>query len=168
MWAFRAAVLELGQPIPLAMHVGRIWDCIGPIVALMTAAIGRLRCVASYPERMIGTTRCRSLKRARCCRLHEIFAGIASPSNTVADEHARPPQPRRLLSSHSEKRRSTAETAMPNCWNRTPDASNWREIWPLSNRLRQRQEYLRLLRTPLCVSSAVGSPDTAIATVWRS
>lgn len=77
MGAFRAAVLELGQPILRAMHVGRIWDCIGPIIALMTAAIGRLRCIA------------------------------------------------------------------------TP------------------QEYLHLLWTPLCVSSAVDSPDTAVATLWR-
>lgn len=133
MWAFRAAVLELGQPILLAAHVGQIWDCIGPIIALMTAAIGRLRCIASYPERMIGTARCRSLKRARSCGLHENFAGIASPSNTVTDEYARPPQSRRLLSSHSEKLRSTAETAMPNRWNRTPGASNWGPVWPLGN-----------------------------------
>lgn len=78
MWAFRAAVLELSQPILLAMHIGRIWDCIGPIITLMTAAIGRLRCIA------------------------------------------------------------------------TP------------------QGYLHLLWTPLCISSAVDSPDTAVATVWRS
>lgn len=89
MWAFRAAILELGQWILLAMHVGRIWDRIGPIVALMP-------------------------------------------------------------------------------WNRTPGASNWDDVWPLGNRLRQRQEYLRVLRAPVCVSSAVGSPDAAVATVWRS
>lgn len=50
MRAFRAAVLELGQPILLAMHVGRIWDCIGPIIAFMTAAIGRLHCIATPQE----------------------------------------------------------------------------------------------------------------------
>lgn len=53
-------------------------------------------------------------------------------------------------------------------WNRTPEGSYWGDVWPVGNRLRQRQEYLRLLWTPLCVSSAVGSPDTAGATVWRS
>lgn len=168
MWAFRAAILELGQWILLAMHVGRIWHRIGPIVALMTAAIGRRRRIASVPERMIGTIRCCSLKRARCCMLHEIFAAMASPFSALADDDSTPPRSRRLLGSHSEKLRSTAETAMPNSWNRTPDASNWGPVWPLSNRLGQWQEYLRLLRTPLCVSSAVGSPDTAVATVWRS
>lgn len=79
MWPFRAAMIELAQPSLLAMHVGRIWDCIGQIIALMTATIGRLRCIATGPERMIGTTRCRSFKRARCCMLHEIFAGMGSP-----------------------------------------------------------------------------------------
>lgn len=78
MWAFRAAILELGQWNLLAMHVGRTWDCIGPIVAFVTAAIGGLRRIASVPERMIRTTRCCSLKRPRCCMLHEIFAGMAS------------------------------------------------------------------------------------------
>lgn len=166
MWAFQAAVLELGQPILLAMHVGRIWDCTGPIIALMTAAIGRLRRMASVPERMIGTIRCCSLKRARCCMLHEIFAGLACPFNALADEDSTPPRSRRLLGSRSEKLRSTPETALPNRRNRTPDASNRGDIWLLSNRWRQLQEYVRLL--PLCVSRAVGSPDTAVATVWRS
>lgn len=51
MWAFRAAILELGQPILLAMYFGRIRDCIGPIIALMTAAaIRRLRGIASVSE----------------------------------------------------------------------------------------------------------------------
>lgn len=168
MWAFPVAIFELGQWFLLAMHVGRIWDCIGPIVAVMTAAIDWRRRIASVPDRMIGTTRCRSIKRARCCMLHEIFAAMAFAFNALADEGSTPPRSRRLLGSHSEKLRSTTETAMPNRWNRTPGASDWGDVWPLSNRLRRRQEFLRLLRTPLCVSSAVGSPDTAVPTVLRS
>lgn len=88
VWAFRAAILELGQPSLLAMHVVRISDCIGPIIALIIAAIGRLRCIPSFPERMIGTARRRRVKRARGCVLHEIFARVASAFNTLADEHS--------------------------------------------------------------------------------
>lgn len=169
MWAFRADILELGQPILLAMYVGRIWDCIGPIIALMTAAVtGRLRGITSFPRRIVGTTRCRSAQTARCCMRHQIFAGVASAFNTLADEHSSATQSRRLLDSHSEKLRSTVETAMAGCWNRAPDSSYWGDVWPLGNRLRKPPEYLRLLWTPLWVFSGLGSPDTAVASVWRS
>lgn len=60
MWTFRAAILELGQPVLLAMHVDRIWGCIGPIIALMTAAMSRPLYIVSFPERIIGAPRCRS------------------------------------------------------------------------------------------------------------
>lgn len=101
MWAFRAAILELGQSILLAVDVGRICDRIGPTIAPMTAAIGKLRCITSFPERTIGTTRCSSLKRVRCCMLQKICAGMVSVFSTVADEHSTPPQSRRLLGSYS-------------------------------------------------------------------
>lgn len=98
--AFRIAVLRLVQPSLLAMRVGGTWSCIGPIITVMAAAIGRLLCLASVLERIIGTVGGRN---------HQ--------------------QPR----------------------NR--------------NRLRQRQEYYSLRRTPLCVPDAMGSPDAAVTTI---
>lgn len=89
MWTFRAAILELGQPVLLAMHVDRIWGCIRPIITLMTAAISRPFYIASFPERIIGTTRYRSLKRAHYCMFHEIFAGMASSFDSLAENTRR-------------------------------------------------------------------------------
>lgn len=52
MWAFRASIIELGQPILFAIKVGRIWDRTRPIIGLMTAAIGRPRCIAIFPDEL--------------------------------------------------------------------------------------------------------------------
>lgn len=158
MWAFRDAILELDQQSLLAL--GRIRSCVGPIIALMAADIGRLRCIASPPERIFVTTG--RLKRARNCILHEISAGMATTFNTLADEQTTPPHARRLRSSHPEELRNTAnpETAMAGPWSRTRDGF-WNDVWKLGNRLRQRQEYFRLMRTPLCVPSAVGAAEPA-------
>lgn len=45
-WAFRAAILKFVQRSLLAT-VGGIWSCIGPIITVMAAAIGRPLCLAS-------------------------------------------------------------------------------------------------------------------------
>lgn len=170
MWTFRAAIIELDQPISQTMHVNRIWDCIGPIIGLLAAATRRLRCIGSFPEQIIGTTRCRSLRRARCYILHEILARTASTFNILAGEHSTPPRSRRLLSSHSEKLRSTAhpESPMASRPNRTRGRSNRDDYFPFSNRLRQSQHSFGPRRAPLSASSTVGSPDASVAAVWGS
>lgn len=170
VWAFRVAILELGQRSLLGPHVGRIWSCIGPIIALIAPAIDRLRCTASLQERTIGATGCRHLKRVRNCMLHEISAGMASTFNTLADELSTPPYPRRFLGSHSEKLRHSAnlESAKGSSRNRRSDSSSWDDVWQLDNRLQQPQQYSLSRRAPLCLSGAVASSDTAVATVRRS
>lgn len=167
VWAFRLAILELGQPSLLGMHVGRIWSCFGPITTLRAAAIDRLRCITSFREAIIGTVACHKIKQPRNCMFQEISAGMASAFNTVADEQSRAPHRRRLLISYPENLRNTVnpETAMASRWNRTRDGSNLGDVWLLGNISRRREEYFRLMRTPLCASSAVASPDTAVATV---
>lgn len=165
--AFRAAILELGPRSLRNLHVGRIWSCIGPIIALVAATIGRLHCIASFPDRMIATIGCRNLKRARNCMLHEISEGMISAFNALADEQSTPPHSHRLLDSHLEKLRNTvnSETAMASRWSRTRDGVNWDDVWPLSDRLRQRQVYVCLMRTPPYASNAAGSSHTAVTTV---
>lgn len=108
MWALRVALLERGQPCPLAVHVGRIWSCSAQINALMIVAIGKLRCIASFSERIAGTTRCRNLKRACNCIRHEISAGMVSGFNTLADKQSLPPYSQRMPGSPLEKLRNTA------------------------------------------------------------
>lgn len=167
VWGFCVAFLEYSQPSVLGMQVGRIWSCIGPIIALMAAAIDRLRYITSFREEIIATVACRKIKKPRICMFHEITAGMASTFNAVGAEQAARLRSRRLLDSHREKRRSTVnpQMAMASRWSRTRDGSSWGDVWPLGSRLRRRQECLRPLRTPLCASSAAGSPDTAVATL---
>lgn len=167
MWAFRVAFLELGERSRLAVHVGRIWSCIGPIYALTTVAIRNLRCIASLPERMVGTIRCRNLKRACSCTLHQISVVMVSGSNTLADEQSSPPLSGRMPGSPLEKPRNTAnpESSMTRRRDRTRGGSNRDDVFPFGKRLRQREHYFRLKRASPSASSTVGSPDTAIATV---
>lgn len=118
----------------------------------------------------IATVGCRSLKQARNCMFHELSAGMTSAFtafSTVADEQSTPPHWRWFLGSHPKDLRPTdkPETAMGSRWNRTRDGSNWGNVLPFGNRLRQRQHYCRLRCAPLCVSCTVGSPDTAVAAV---
>lgn len=163
--ASRVRMLELGQP-SLGMHVGRIWSCAKAIIVVIAAAINRLRCIMGFLEETIATSRCRNLKQACSCIFHELSAGMTPAFSTVADEQSTPPHSRRLLGSHPEKLRNTAnpETARVSCWSLTRDGFNWDDVWPLGYRLRQRREYFRLRRTAPCVCRGLAAPDTAVAT----
>lgn len=128
--AFLGAMLELSWPSRLGMHVGRIWSCIGPIIALMTVAINRLRC------------------------LHEL-SGRKNRESWV-------PYHQTIVLSEILRIR---ETAIASRCNGMLDGSSCDDVWLLRNRLRHRQQYLLLRRAPLCVSGAVGSPDTTVTTI---
>lgn len=113
--AFRAAILECGQRSLLGLHIGRTWSWIGPVIGLMPpAAIGRLGCIASLLEQIIGTSRCRTLKRARNCMLHDISAGMISCFNTVVDEQSSPPHSRRMSGFPLEKTPKHCESGVVN------------------------------------------------------
>lgn len=165
--AFRVAILELGQVSLWGMHVGRTWSCIGPIVALMAVAINKLRHIMCFLEEIIATVGCRSLKQACNCMFHRLSAGMTSAFSAVAYEQTTPPHSRRLLGSHPEKLRNTVnpDTANASRGSRTRDGFNWSDVWPLGDRFRQRQEYVRLMCTTLYASDAVGSSHTAVTTV---
>lgn len=162
VWAFRAATLELGQrgllgqhiPTDPVLHRAHNWAC--------GCCHTQIALHRELSRSTIATTGRRNVKRARNRMLHETSAGMPSAFSSLADEQSTPPSWRRLLGSYPENLRTAAARASRS--NRTRDC----DVCLLGNRLRQPQEYLRLLRTPLCVSSAVGSPDTAVATVWRS
>lgn len=140
MWALRIVLLDRGRPCRLAVHVGRIWYCIGQINAFLIVAVGELRCIASLLERIVGTTRCRNLKRACSCILHEISAGMVSSFNTLADEQSSPPHSRRLPGSPLEKLRNTAnpESSTASRRKRTRDGSNGDKVF-LLQQIEQRQ-----------------------------
>lgn len=170
--ALEARPLSILTPLPLKFDcggVGRICACIGRIIALVAVAVYRLHRITSFREEILATAACRNLQQARNCMIREILARIAARFITVADRSPAPPPSRRLLAFHPEKLRSNAnpKTAIASRWNRTRDGSNWGNVWPFGIRLMRQQEYLRL-RLPLCVSSAAGAPETAVATVWRS
>jgi len=150
------------------MHVGRILLCVEPGIALMVATIIQLRWITSLIDGIITTTRCRNLKQACNCMFHEISLRMAPAFNT--DEQFTSSHPRRLLSSHREELRKTAnpEIAMASRWNRTGDGSSSDDVWRLGSRKRQRQRYFLLRRAPLCVSGAVRSRHTAVATFSQS
>lgn len=165
VWAFRVAILRLGRRDLVGQHVGRIWSWIGPVIALMAAAMRRPRCIMSLPGPATAAAGRRNFNRARNCMLDETSAGMASAFNALADEQSTAPYYLRLVGSYPKKLRSTAnpERASASCWNRTCDGSNWGDACPLGNRLSQVHEYLRLL--PICALSAVGLPNMPVAIV---
>lgn len=167
VWAFRFAIHELGQRNLLGLHVGRIWSCIGPRVALTTAAVGRLSCIANLLKKIVRNTRCRNLKRPSNRILHQISTGIAFAFNTLADQQSTPPHSRRLLESRPEQLRNTAkpEPVMGSSRNRRCEDSSSGDVWQFGNGWRQPQQYFLPRRTSLCFGIAVASPDTAVATV---
>lgn len=166
MWALRVALFERGRPCRLAVHVGRIWSCIGQINAFLIVAVGKLRCIASVLERIVGTTRCRNLKRACSCILHEISAGMVSSFNTLADEQSSLPHSRRMPGCPLEKLRNTAnpESSTASRRKRTRDCSNGDKAF-LLQQFAATTNCFRLKRAPVSASSIVGWPDTAVATV---
>lgn len=171
--ALEAWPLSILTALPLKFDcggVGRICVCIGRIIALVAVAVYRLHRITSFREEVLATAACRNLQQARNCMLREILAGIAARFITVADKPPARPHSRQLLAFHPEKLRSNVnpKTAIASRWNRTRDGSNWGNGWPFGIRLMRQQEYLRLLRLPLCVPSAAGAPVTAVGTVWRS
>lgn len=162
VWVFRLDIPKLPQWDFPALHVCRICSCIGPIIPAMAAAIGRLRCITRFLEEAI--VDCRNLIQACNYMCHELATGMTSSFRTATGEQSLPLYSCRLLSSHPERVRNTVdpETAMVR-WSRARDGVNWNDVWPLVNRLRQRQEHVCLMRAPLYASSA--ALNIAIAAV---
>lgn len=165
VWAFRIAILELGQRSLLGLHLGRIESSIGMCIGLWAAAVGRLRCIASLLEQTIVTTESRNVQPVCHHILHETFAETASAFNELAREQSTPLHWRRLRESHPGRLRNTVnrQPAMRGSGNRRCDSYGGRLA--IGDRLRARQQYVRPGRTSLCVASSVASFDAAVATV---